>query len=76
MPLLYYPLHFTGAYHGFREGILLNSSDNRFAELENKFVFQDRAIDKVNEALLDQERRLVHLEATLKSLLEGKDNPE
>ena len=57
--------------------------DERWIDLESRLAYQDRTIEQQGESLLEQERRLEHLEQALRRLEkrmgsesgEGADSP-
>ena len=44
--------------------------EQRIHDLEAKLTFQDDTLQKLNDALVEQQSRIDHLQATLKWLLE------
>ena len=53
------------------------SDDERFEAFESKLAFQEDTIQQLNDALVEQQLRIDHLEASLRSLLEqAEDGPE
>ena len=44
--------------------------EQRIQDLEAKLTFQDDTLQKLNDALVEQQSRIDHLQATLKWLLE------
>jgi len=56
------------------------SDEDRFETFESKLAFQEDTIQQLNDALVEQQLRIDHLEASLRSLLErigdGSDLPD
>ena len=55
-----------------------DKSDNEwFDTFESKLAFQDDTIRQLNDALVEQQTRIDHIEASLRSLLERvEDEPD
>ena len=47
-----------------------DAAEQRIQDLEAKLTFQDDTLQKLNDALVEQQSRINHLQATLKWLLE------
>lgn len=47
-----------------------DDAEERLQDLEAKLTFQDDMLQKLNDALVEQQSRVDHLEATLKCLAE------
>ena len=47
-----------------------DAAEQRIQDLEAKLTFQDDTLQKLNDALVEQQSRIDHLQATLKWLLE------
>jgi SlyX protein len=47
-----------------------DDAEERLQDLEAKLTFQDDMLQKLNDALVEQQSRVDHLEATLKRLAE------
>jgi SlyX protein len=52
----------------------VQSNDERFEIFETKLAFQEDTIAQLNDALVEQQLRIDHLEASLRSLLERIDD--
>lgn len=52
----------------------MQSNDERFEIFETKLAFQEDTIAQLNDALVEQQLRIDHLEASLRSLLERIDD--
>ena len=52
----------------------MQSNDERFEIFETKLAFQEDTIAQLNDALVKQQSRIDHLEASLRSLLERIDD--
>jgi SlyX protein len=51
----------------------VQSDDDRIEACESKLAFQEDTIQQLNDALVEQQTRIDHLEASLRSLLERID---
>ncbi|MDH3640872.1 MAG: SlyX family protein [Gammaproteobacteria bacterium] len=49
-------------------------NDERFETFETKLAFQEDTIQQLNDALVEQQSRIDHLEISLRSLLERFDD--
>ncbi len=47
-----------------------DAAEQRIQDLEAKLTFQDDTLQKLNDALVEQQSRINHLQASLKWLLE------